>query len=109
VLGVTRATGLTLASFGGGSAAGGSCLGGTYALANHEAAPDAAHPVFFSLTNLQSVAAQVRSAPSASAAPTRPALLPPPDHRLGACSPALGRIGTGMAATRRRPAAVNAS
>jgi hypothetical protein len=53
VLGVTRASGITFASFAGP----GSCLAGTYALANHEAAPDAAHPVFMAATNLQSVAA----------------------------------------------------
>ena len=51
-------SGLTLASFGGGSAAAGSCLGGTYALANHVFAPDAFHPHFLRNVNLQSTSSQ---------------------------------------------------
>ncbi len=58
VLGVMMVSGLTLASFGGGSAAAGSCLGGTYALANHVFAPDASHPHFLRNINLQSTSSQ---------------------------------------------------
>jgi hypothetical protein len=58
VLGVMLVSGVTLASFGGGSAAAGSCLGGTYALANHLFAPDASHPHFLRSINLQSTSSR---------------------------------------------------
>ena len=58
VLGSMTISGTTFASFAGGSAAASSCLDGTFALANHEFAPDASHPHFFDTINLQSTAAQ---------------------------------------------------
>ncbi len=58
VLGIGRVFEATFAGFAGGSAEAGSCLAGTYALANHIFAPDAAHPQYLRALNLQSVAKQ---------------------------------------------------